>query len=273
MRSRATLRISEQDLRRLNEAIICLADIERKLARRIFRLKDEEKKYVELCKEAVRKGNYVEAHVYASYIASVQARLRMVSRYRNYVVELRVKLICYRDVIMLLKEMEESLETLENTRRSLEKHLPSLASDIRNFMDLTQEFAGSLDIRELVPSDLEEFLLGTSESPRSVLSIVEEIKKAVLTEAEEVLPSPPERVAAEPVEAKEPEPIAVSLTDGSSCSLSPEEMDKQLLEYIRMRNGRINVAECARALGTTVDEVRRSLARLAESGKIRIRGL
>jgi len=275
LRSRRARRPTPQDLKALNTAIISLTRIENKLARRIISLENEEKKYVELCKEAMKKRDLLGARTYASYIASIRASLKVCKTCAAYALEMKVKLVCYREMITIWQDIGPSLRTLEDVANKVKGFLPWLLEDLREFQDMASSIMDSLNPEEVVRSIsvLESSLSSSSKE------VFEEIRKATLIEAnvDEFLPSPPEQELGEaPKPSHEPperEPITVSLSYDGAYAMSPEEIDEALLSYIREAGGRINMARCAKELGLSIDDVRKSLNRLAENGRIRIRGL
>jgi len=270
LRSRKAPRITQEDLKALNMAIVSLTRIENKLARRILNLENEEKKYINLCKEALRRHKLADAHAYASYVASIRASLRVCKAYAAYTLEMKVKLVCYREIILVWHDISPSLEELREAAKRLRSLLPWLTEDLREFQDMASSIIDSLNPEEILGSvkALEESLFSSS------AEVFKQVKDAFLTEAniEEILPTPP-GLTTPLAEGQAPavqEPISISLSANGPQGMSQEDIDEMVLDYLRRSGGKLNIVDCAKELGLTISDVRSSLDRLASSGRIKL---
>ncbi len=117
--------------------------------------------------------------------------------------------------------------------------------------------------------------------PNDIMSEVQAIVEQQLSERLPEIPA-----LSQPVNAVQPRPVAMA-ADGDgmeegetlepagemalirpSRSLSKGSFEDNLLRYVQQTGGKIDVAECARALGTSNEEVLKTLDSLTSSGKV-----
>jgi len=259
-----------------------------------FRLSQRDKILFQSCVAALKSNNRERAAICAnelaevrklrSFLRQIQLALERVILRLETIKELNDIVTEMRPVIRILKSVSEQLsETLPQVSLELEK----VSEGINETLALTKVSANA---ESLIPLDIKT--PGGQEVLKEVSSLLEQ-------KVAEKLPEPPTSAPVS-VEAEEAGEVKEMVALTASCSeavreesepfsrriLSYKDMELQklslkiqkktksledtILEYVKEKNGEINVTECALDLRVSPHDIEEALKTLSEKGKVRI---
>lgn len=253
MKPRPGWKPSPRDVELLNTLINALQDMEIKLKRLVRGLREKERYYLGLCRHAlVKEKDELKAYVYACHVAGIRSTLRLTYKIEACVIQLKVRLIGYREFISVWEVIGPTLPTVQETARKISESLPwvksyveSLERYVNDLFNGLGEF-GNIDMENVV-----EKIDVHSMVPREIL---EEVKKLSEAEIEAELPSPPAAIAA------------------ASASPEPSPADEQAIAMAAASSGSLNDAFTSLAQRMGISDVLNDSELRAALEKLRLNG-
>ena len=249
----------------INYLILTLNDKEMSLRHAIRKMREEERYYMGLCKEAFLRKEKLKAEAYICHIASIRWAIRLFEKLEARVIGLKIRLITCQRIARVWMSIRPDIEGIKKEAGPLLNSLPWLKPSIEN---LCYEIDAFLKATQFETIEVPENPLAGKDIPTEILKeVMEEVKRGI----EEMLPSPPKEQA--PEATGEEGLLLVSIEDGPpSPPMSIEELAHNLMDYIRQNGRRLNVRKCAEELGVSEEDIRAALKWLCDKGMIKIRG-
>lgn len=252
----------------IGRLIVSLSDKETKLRNVIKKMREEERYYLSLCKEALLRKEKLKMETYAYHITSLRWAIEIVRRIEAKMISLRIRLITCQHVIRIWMTIGPDIQKIGKDARPLYSLLPWLKTSLE---DVYRDISTFLEATKWEGIDVPEEPPVSREIPAEILrEVMEEVREML----EESLPSPPREPEPRPEAIEEEGPLFVSIEDAPSVKpMSVEEVANNLMDYIRRNGRRLNIRRCADELGVPEEDVRAALKWLCDKGMVKIRGL
>ncbi|RLI36640.1 hypothetical protein DRO60_05485 [Candidatus Bathyarchaeota archaeon] len=191
----------------MDQLIEALRTIEFKLRRAVSNLKAKEHHYMQKCCYSLMQKDRQSAIFYAGAVSGVRVALMLTSRIEACVVELRVRLISYKELIVIWEQIGPSIPEVEKLAKRVKEAMPWVEKYIEELKS-NVEALRSLD-HELPDINVEIVARGIGNLPVVPEDILKEVEELLRKRAAKGLPVPPARA-----EVEEAQPEAVSLSSG-----------------------------------------------------------
>ncbi|MEA2090077.1 MAG: hypothetical protein U9O89_04890 [Thermoproteota archaeon] len=244
-----------------------------------------------MCTRALSEKNEKRAIIYANELAEVRKVLQFLKYAQIAIEQVILRLETIKELHAIAMDMKPVLNALRDVTGQLDELMPDVASELENVSESIQE----------------TLVMTTFDSPQSIVpvnmktpsgeKILNEVSEFLEQKLAKQLPEPPKQlVIPEKIETAEHKKEMVALTTAcsqearraaeASATISYKNMELQelslemdhpsslediLLDYVKERKGRIDIAECALELNSSTKEIKRALENLNAQGRIRIR--
>lgn len=274
-----------------------------KIKRVSFRLQQRDEKLFKACVRALENDHKGKAKICANEVAEVKRLIKFLHDVELAIERVIIRLETVRELSDIIVDLKPALRTLKGVSEELFDVLPDVSSELSNVNDAIGE---TLYSTQVTTDGSSLPVHHTTPEGEKVLEEVSGYleKKAVerLPEPPATI-APPEKSGEDtPVQRKTPvkQMVALSATCSSSTrenkietdsfssqnifsfkeaevqefSLEVEEeieerdLENQVLEYIRERQGEIDIGQCSVDLEASYTEIEDALQRLDEKGKI-----
>jgi len=258
-----------------------------------FRLRQRDKLLFQSCVNALKNNNRERAAICASELAEVRKLLRFLKHVQLALERVILRLETIKELNDIVTELKPALRMLRDVSGQLSEMLPHVSLELEKVSESINETLAltkmNASAESLIPLDVKT--PGGQEVLKEVSSLLEQ-------EIAEKLPEPPTSTptpeAIEAGEVKEMVALAASCSEATreetehftQRTLSYEDIELQklslkiqrktrsledtVLEYVRKRNGEINVTECALDLKVSPQDIEEALKILSEKGKVKI---
>ncbi len=249
---------------RVDQALYRLATQKEKLEHMSSRLQLRDKEMFQRCIGAQLSKDNAHAALYANECAEIRkmAHITLSSELALERVVLRLQTIEeFGDVMVQLAPV---IGVVRETRGRIAGIIPEVAGELGEVNEMLSDM--SLETGEV--QDQQADLVASSSEARKVLEESNAIASQQMKERFPELPTPePRQVAAVAKQAIPERRIAIAVgADGEEEPQVP--LEERLVGYIRSHNGELNVSSCSEDLDVPADEVRKSLQRLRDDGRV-----
>ena len=164
----------------------------------------------------------------------------------------------------VMAQLAPVIGVVRETRGRIAGVIPEVAGELGEVNNMLSDL--SMETGEVEQQDFD--LTTNSAEARKVLEESSAIASQQMKERFPALPMPEARA---PVVESRPAglriPVAVG-ADGGEELQSPPPVEERLLEYIRTHNGELSLNSCSTELSIPTEDIRRSLQKLKDDGKI-----
>jgi len=262
-----------------------------KLGEVASRLQRRDRTLFDACVKALRRKNRERAIIYANELAEVRKLYNLVFRSQLALERVILRLETIRDLSEIVSDLRPMLKVLQKVARHLSRAMPEIAFELEKVGDSIGETLSLTSLETPQPITPYEKASPAGEE------ILEEVTALLEQRVMEKLPEPPVSTVtpeAQPRKVRQmvaltascAEATAVRRTDvGHETTLTYRDLkldrvsvhvsrsnglEDIILEYIRRREGEIDIARCAFDLNLPYEEVANTIRRLSEEGRIAI---
>ena len=249
---------------RVDRALYRLATQKEKLEHMSSRLQQRDKEMFQRCIGAQLSKDNAHAALYANECAEIRkmAHITLSSELALERVVLRLQTI--EEFGDIMAQISPVIGVVRETRGRIAGVIPEVASELGEVNAMLSDM--SLETGEV--QDQQPDLAASSAEARQVLEESSVIASQQMKERFPELPTPEPRqapsMAARTIETR----IPIVVSAGGEAEESFEPLEDRLLGYIRSHNGELSVNSCATELSVPIDDLRRSLEKLRNDGKI-----
>ncbi len=262
-----------------------------KLEQATFRLRQRDKILFAKCVTAIRAKHKERATIFANELSEVRKVLNMLIQTQLAMERIILRLETIKELSDVMVDLLPALRNLRSVTESLAKVMPNMAWELEKVNDSISETLSLTRIKTPQPITpfetttpageeilnevstlLEDRLTETLPEPPTPIVSPEKIKSTekvrqmvALTASCQEIHKPTEHETQGYFSYKDVELQRVSLTIKQSTSL-----ENTLLEYAKKSKGEINVFQCANELNVPLEDVRETLDKLGQKGKIKI---
>jgi len=163
----------------------------------------------------------------------------------------------------IMAQIAPVIGVVRETRGRIAGVIPEVASELGEVNNMLSDM--SIEAGEIQDQNFD--LTASTSEARKVLEESSVIASQQMKERFPELPVPESRPTAEarapPVETRIPIAVAAS---GFEVPSTP--LEDRLLDYLKTHNGQLNISSCSGDLAVTSDDVRRSLQKLRDDGRV-----
>jgi division protein CdvB (Snf7/Vps24/ESCRT-III family) len=267
-----------------------------KLEHVTLRLQQRDKTLFETCVSSLKSNNRERAVVCANELAEVRKLIAFLKQVQLALERVILRLETIKELNDIMVELRPALRTLKSVTNQLSELLPDIASELEN---VNESIVETLALTHLEGSP--ENLIPLQTRTPAGEEILKEVSSFLEEKLAEKLPEPPASPIMQKEHVKE-EPIKQMVALAATCTtstreeeslmsqkkISYEEMELQklslklqkitateslenmILDYVKKKNGEINITECALELNIPTSEVKEVLKSLGDKGKIKI---
>jgi division protein CdvB (Snf7/Vps24/ESCRT-III family) len=294
-RIRGFIRSSPPPLRETaTKSIYALKVQQGRLNQASFRLKERHRVLFETCVGAVEKNNKGRATIFAGEVAEVRKLIKFLCDVELAIERVILRLETIRELSDIVVDLKPSLRLLQRVSQDLFEVLPDVSSELSKVNDTISETLYSTKITadaSMIP--VERKTLGGEEILNEVTMVVEQkLSKALpeppvtlkiqedaqnaLKEMVALTTSVSERSTQKSVEesGKDSSQTLISYKKSEikeiSLKVENHQLEEILLDYLRKRNGQIDLEKCSVDLSTSNEEIEKALESLGSKGKIKV---
>lgn len=244
-----------------------------------------------MCRRAVSEKNEKRAIVYANELAEVR-KIHQFLRFAQIALErVILRLETIKELHSIVMDMKPVLNALKDVTARLDELMPGMGYKLENVSQTIQE---TLVMTTL---DAPESTIPVNLKTPSGEKILEEVSEFMEQKLARQLPEPPKQVVIpEKTETAEEKKEMVALTaacsqeavrpEEASTTISyknmklqelsfemdqPSSLENILLDYLKEREGRIDINKCALELNSSTKEIEKALENLNVKGRIKIK--
>ena len=247
---------SKSFMDKLSQVIHKLGNQSENLENAISKLKQRDQEILQRCVGAQATKDTSHAKIYANECVEIRKMLKL-SISSQLALEkaiIRLERVAeFRDFIINLNPVTGILKEIEN---GISDFIPEVANGIED----VNSTLNSLSSEVSVPSVNVEDITSNEEAKK----VLEESNILAEQRMKEQFPELPDFLAISK-ESKILEPVA--LTEGGQ----EVSLHERVYEYLKKRNGDLNIAQCASELGISPEDVKKEIDHLREEGKIAIK--
>jgi division protein CdvB (Snf7/Vps24/ESCRT-III family) len=268
-----------------------------KLEQVSFRLKRRDHVLFKACIVYVKKNHHERAAISANELSQVRKLRNMVMQCQLALERIILRLETIKEVSEIFAELKPALKTLRGLTQNLVNVLPDVATELEK---VNESISETLAMTRINP----EMSLPTPAKTEAGEEILKEASAVLEEKLSKQLPEPPApaqtphiHLKEEPI--KQPEKVKKMVALSVSCSevvehdeqgdpqryvsykdmklrgvsmatQSRSPLEDNILEYVKKRNGEIDVKQCALQLNIPHEKVLKALESLGANGKIQI---
>jgi len=241
---------------RVSLAIYILETTIEKLKSLTAALSKRDEKYFEQCIEAAVSEDSPRALMYANECAEIRQLVSLMMSSQLALEQACLRLNTVGTLSDILSSISPMMELVNETGRRLKGIVPSVTGKLQEVDTVLK--ASLSDMGSASPSD-------PNLASQEVQRILEEANKAAEEAVRSKFPEFPSELTAELEQPKLP----VALADGVDEVVVEGRPIKELVyDYVKKRDGRLSITECASDLGVTPKEVEQTILQLRNEGKV-----
>lgn len=258
-----------------------------------FRLHQRDRILFQSCVDALKNNNRERAAICASELAEVRKLLKFLKQVQLALERVMLRLETIKELNDIVTELKPALRMLKDVSGQLSETLPHVSLELEKVSESINETLALTKMNAKADS-----LISLDVKTPGGQEVLKEVSSLLEQEIAEKLPEPPTSMPIQEVgeagEVKEMVALAASCSEATQeeskhfaqRTLSYEDIELQklslkiqrksgsledtVLEYVRKRNGEINVTECALDLKVSPQDVEEALKTLSEKGKVKI---
>jgi division protein CdvB (Snf7/Vps24/ESCRT-III family) len=247
----------------MSQALFRLGSQKEKLEHMSSRLQQRDKEMFQRCIGAQLSKDTAHAALYANECAEIRkmAHLTLSSELALERVILRMQTV--EEFGDIMAQMAPVIGVVRETRGRIAGVIPEVANELGEVNNMLSDM--SMETGEVGQDQSFDMSVSSSEA-RKVLEESSAIASQQMKERFPELPMPEIRQPIPEAATRSPEqriPIAIT-TNGSEEA----PLEDRLLDYIKTHNGELSLNNCSQELLVPSDDIRRSLQRLKDDGKI-----
>jgi division protein CdvB (Snf7/Vps24/ESCRT-III family) len=274
-----------------------------KLDQASYRLKERDRILFGTCMDALKKNNKDKASICATELAEVRRLVNFLSGMHLSIERVVLRLETIRELSDIVVDLRPALKLLQNVSSDVFHLLPDVSSELNIVTDTIQETLHATQIRS------DESIIPVGQKTEGGEEILKEVSTFIERKIVQDLPEPPATafVPANAVKApKAPVKELVALSTSTSEVFGAKELkesgfdvsktlisykksevkeitveikqpiskqqklEEALFEYLRKRNGELDLPHCSSELNTSNTEIERALENLGTQGKIKL---
>jgi len=237
-------------------AIYILESTIEKLKSLTVALSKREEKYFEQCIEAVVSEDSPRALMYANECAEIRRFVSLVMSSQLALEKACLRLSTVGTLSDVLANISPMMELVNETGRRLKGIIPSVTGKLQQVDSVLKASLSDMGGASVSDPQL---------ASREVQRILEEANEAAEEAVRSKFPEFPPELTAELEKPKVP----VALADGvDEAVVEARPIKKLVYDYIKERDGRLSIAECASDLGLTSKEIEQTILQLRDEGKV-----
>lgn len=248
---------------RVDQALYRLGTQKEKLEHMSSRLQQRDKEMFQRCIGAQLSKDSGHAALYANECAEIRkmAHITLSSELALERVVLRLQTI--EEFGDIMAQIAPVIGVVRETRGRIAGVIPEVANELGE----VNEMLGDMELETGQVQDQSVDMQASSAEARKVLEESSAIASQQMKERFPELPIPEPRqanptIAPIPVETR----IPVAITSGGEEEVEP--LEDRLLGYIKSHNGELNLSTATKELAVSAEDVRNSLIKLKDDGKI-----
>jgi division protein CdvB (Snf7/Vps24/ESCRT-III family) len=249
---------------RVDQALYRLGTQKEKLEHMSSRLQMRDKEMFQRCIGAQLSKDNGHAALYANECAEIRkmAHITLSSELALERVVLRLQTI--EEFGDIMAQIAPVIGVVRETRGRIAGVIPEVASELGEVNEMLSDM--SLETGQVQDQDLD--MQASSSEARKVLEESNLIASQQMKERFPELPVPEPRQVAPTTASKAVETrIPIAITSGGEEELA-EPLEDRLLGYIKSHNGELNLSQAPKELGVSTEDIRQSLEKLKDDGKI-----
>lgn len=238
---------------RVSVATYILESTIEKLKNLTAALSKRDEKYFEQCISAVVSEDSSHAIMYANECAEVRRLVSLVMSSQLALEKACLRLSTVGTVSDVLSSISPMLEVVSETGRRLKGIIPSVTGKLQQ-------------VDTVLKASLTD--MGTTMDPTQSTQEVHKILEEANMAAEDAVRSKFPEFPSELVAELEKPQVKVAIAEGVG-EVSVDKPVKELVyNYLKKRNGRLSIAECASDLGVTPIDIEQTILELKDEGKV-----
>ena len=250
---------------RIDRALYRLSTQKEKLEHMSSRLQQRDKEMFQRCIGAQLSKDTAHATLYANECAEIRkmAHITLSSELALERVVLRLQTI--EEFGDIMAQISPVIGVVRETRGRIAGVIPEVASELGEVNEMLSDM--SLETGQV--QDQEPDMAASSLEARKVLEESSVIASQQMKERFPELPTPEPRQASATPTTQSPDlrvPIAISVGGEEEAPYAP--LEDRLLGYLRSHNGELSLNNASTDLSVPTEDVRRSLQKLKDDGKI-----
>ena len=225
------------------------------------RLQQRDKEMFQRCIGAELSKDTAHAALFANECAEIRKMAHLTLSTELALERVTLRLQTIEEFGDVMAQIAPVIGVVRETRGRIAGVIPEVASELGEVNNMLSDM--SLETGEVQDQGLD--LSISSSEARKVLEESNAIASQQMKERFPELPLPDAHTAREArPEAKVP--VAVAATGEEEVASTP--LEDRLLDYIKAHNGELTINTCSAELSAPTDQIRRSLQKLKEDGKI-----
>ena len=229
------------------------------------RLQQRDKEMFQRCIGAQLSKDSAHAALYANECAEIRkmAHITLSSELALERVVLRLQTI--EEFGDIMAQIAPVIGVVRETRGRIAGVIPEVATELGEVNNMLSDM--SLETGELQDQDV-DFNASSAEA-KKVLEESSSIASLQMKERFPELPMPEPRLKTAEAKPQAAEPrVPIAVTAGGPEEAIQLPLEERLLDYIKSHNGELSLNSCSSELSVETEDIRRSLQRLKDDGKI-----
>jgi division protein CdvB (Snf7/Vps24/ESCRT-III family) len=250
---------------RVDQALYRLATQKEKLEHMSSRLQQRDKEMFQRCIGAQLSKDNAHAALYANECAEIRkmAHITLSSELALERVVLRLQTI--EEFGDIMAQIAPVIGVVRETRGRIAGVIPEVATELGEVNNMLSDM--ELETGEIPDQGAD--VQTSSDEAKKVLEESSVIASQQMKERFPELPTPEPRQSVPVARSQTPESrIPVAVTSDGMEEESPVPVEDRVLGYIKAHNGELSVNSASEELGVRADDIRQSLKRLRDDGKI-----
>ncbi|HID72874.1 TPA: cell division protein [Candidatus Micrarchaeota archaeon] len=249
--------------KKLMDVIVRLKAQQDKLGDVVYRLETRGKELFEMAVRAIEAKDIAKATIYASEVAEIRKIAKSVKAAQLAIERLVIRL----ETIDVLGDFAAVLMPVSQVIKGLKQQISGIVPQVAMELDEINHQINAIVVEAGAFTEREIVVTSASEEAKRVLEEAAAVAELEIREKLPELPLTPSlpRVAASRTASEH-------RAEGRAAKprkLTPDELERKVLDYIKSHNGFLDVTNCAAVLGVSKKEILEALERLKAKGKIR----
>jgi division protein CdvB (Snf7/Vps24/ESCRT-III family) len=264
-----------------------------KLEQASFRLKERDRILFQTCIHALNNKNKEKAAICANEMAEVRKLIKFLYHVELAIERVILRLETIKELADVVVDLKPALKLLQGVSQELFEVLPDVSSELSKVNEAISETLYTTKITA------DESIIPVNKKTPGGEEVIKEVSRFLEQKLAEELPEPPAALETpEPEKTRLKEMVALtancSQAIGNETVMEPDrnssqtlfsfkkaeiqefslQVDKSLedvlLEYVKKRDGEIDLKRCSSDLQTSHEEIKKALENLGAKGKIKI---
>jgi division protein CdvB (Snf7/Vps24/ESCRT-III family) len=260
-----------------------------------YRLKERDKVLFQTCIGALKNRNKERAAICANEIVEVRKLIKFLYNVGLAIERVVLRLETIRELSDIVIDLKPALKLLQNVSQELIEVLPDVSFELNKVNETISETLSSTrmtadesiipvggktpggeEILNEVHAELQQRLAEKLPEPPTATPTVEPEPEAAIEEIVAIAASCSQTASRESVEEGSSDSSQTLLSfkkseiQEISLKIENPHIEDSLLEYVKRRNGEIDISSCSKDLEASNEEIEKALKNLGSKGKIKI---